>query len=147
MPGVRTNIDFSELRAAAKEFTRRGGNLQSVTEVIANDLAVAVQENFEQEKGHLQGAWPDLAESTKARMKPRRRASAYKILQDTGILAGSIMPHSDGGEAEAYTNVPYAKYHVSSAPRSRLPLRDFLDIDFERIMEDTAELLLAEVGT
>jgi phage gpG-like protein len=145
MPGVNVNIDFNELRAASKAFAARGGNLQDVTMVIANDLAAAAQERFELQSGHLQGKWKKLAASTKKRMKPSRRNSAFKILVDTGLLAGSIVPHHDGMVAEAFTNVPYAKYHVSAAPRTKIPLRDFFDIDFERVMEDTAELLLAEI--
>jgi phage gpG-like protein len=145
MPGIHTNIDFAELRKVSDAFKARGGNLQSVTEVIAQDLVAAVEERFQTESGHQQGPWKKLSASTIRRMRSRRRRSSVKILQDTGRLAGSITPYHDGLIAEAFTNVKYAKYHTSSAPRSKIPLRDFFDIDFVRVMEDTAELLMAEV--
>jgi len=145
MPGVSVNIDFAELQELAADFKKRGGNLEGVTEVIAADLAAAVEENFERERGHEQGKWPALAKSTLKKMSPRRRASSFKILRDTGALAGSITPYSDGLVAEAYTNVPYAKYHTSKLPRTKIRLRDFLDVDIDKVMKDTAELLLAEV--
>ncbi len=146
MPGLRTTIDFQELRDATKAFQARGGNLQGVSEVIALDLVTDVEKRFETESGHVQGPWKKHAPSTIARMRGRRRRSNYKLLQDRGILVASILPYHDGIVAEAYTNVPYAKYHISRAPRSKIPLRDFFDIDFELIMENTADLLLAEIS-
>jgi phage gpG-like protein len=143
---VKVTYDASAVPEALQEFLGRGGNLQTVTEVVALDLVAAVEANFEGERGHKQGAWPDLADSTIASMSDRRGESAYKLLQDNGVLAGSIEPHHEGTTAEAFTNVPYAKYHVSPEPREIIPLRDFLDVNLDAIAESTAELLLSEVG-
>lgn len=146
MPGLRTTIDFKELTAATQAYAKRGGNLQGVSEVIALDLVTEVEKRFETESGHEQGPWQKHAASTKLRMRGRRRRSNFKLLQDRGILVTSIQPFHDGIVAEAYTNVPYAKYHISKAPRSKIPLRDFFDIDWELIMENTADLLLDEAS-
>jgi phage gpG-like protein len=83
----------------------------------------------------------------KAREKRKQRESsiAFTILQDTGNLAGSIMPYADQAVAEAFTNVPYAGYHVSDAPRKRLPKRDFTDIDFEAAQAEAVDMILSQV--
>ncbi len=82
----------------------------------------------------------------KAREKRKQRESsiAFTILQDTGNLAGSIMPYADGQVAEAFTNVPYGGFHVSDAPRKRLPKRDFTDIDFEAAQAEAVDVILAQ---
>lgn len=73
----------------------------------------------------------------------RRWQGNPKLLQDTGVLVGSLTPHTAEDLIEVYTNVPYAKYHVSAAPRHKIPLRDFFDIDqavFERDILDMIDL-------
>jgi phage gpG-like protein len=77
--------------------------------------------------------------------KAREASIAFTILQDTGNLAGSIMPYADQAVAEAFTNVPYAGFHVSDAPRKRLPKRDFTDIDFEAAQAEAVDLILSQV--
>ena len=74
-------------------------------------------------------------------------AQTYKILQDTGNLVGSITPDFDERSWEAYTNVPYARYHVSRAPRRKIPLRDFFDIDQERFMDEVTDVILTAIVT
>lgn len=147
MPGTRVTLEgFPSLDKAVAGFIKRGGNLGEIGMIIAQDLAARVEDNFQKESGFRQGKWPKLSPETIKRMKPSRRASSFKILQDRGQLASSITPHSDGTYSEAYTNVKYAKFHVSSLPRKKIPLRDFLDIDLEGVMRETAELLLGEVS-
>jgi phage gpG-like protein len=82
----------------------------------------------------------------KARQKRAEREASivFTILQDTGNLAGSIMPYADGEVAEAFTNVPYGGYHVSDAPRKKLPKRDFTDIDFEAAQTEAVDVILAQ---
>lgn len=74
-----------------------------------------------------------------------RRGTNAKILQDTGNLAGSIQPRSGSRVAEAFTRVPYAKFHVSDAPRNVIPKRDFLAIKFKDVTSQAAQILLREV--
>jgi phage gpG-like protein len=82
----------------------------------------------------------------RAREKRRQREASivFTILQDTGNLAGSIMPYADGEVAEAFTNVPYAGYHISDAPRKKIPKRDFTDIDFETAQAEAVDVILAQ---
>jgi phage gpG-like protein len=69
-----------------------------------------------------------------------------KILQDKGVLVGSITP--DWGEqsgeiyAEAYTNVPYAVFHISPEPRRIIPLRDFFVVDEAHFQREVLEITL-----
>jgi phage gpG-like protein len=142
MVAVKSSLRGTEqLRKVVDETLKRGGNLQGVAEVVAEELVAAVEQNFQDERGFQQGAWQELADSTKAR---RREAAEHKILQDTTVLAGSITPAHQGLEAEAFTDVPYAIFHVSEEPRSVIPLRDFLDVDLEGIADTTSDLILAE---
>lgn len=80
----------------------------------------------------------------KAKRAEREASIVLTILQDTGNLAGSIMPYADGEVAEAFTNVPYAGYHISDAPRKRIPKRDFTDIDFEAAQAEAVDVILAQ---
>jgi phage gpG-like protein len=136
-------LDLEPLGKALMALERAGAEVgEQVMPIAAEILVSAVQEVFERE-GAVAGKpkWPDLADSTKA----RRRGSSYKILQNTGLLAGSVTPFSEKLVAEAFSNVPYAGYHVSQRPRKKLPLRDFTDIDFESAQKEFADVLLAQL--
>jgi len=140
---LRVRFDMASLGPMLEELRQRGGNIGALTPVIAEDLLESVLERFELESGHAQGPWPELAPATLAR---RRASASPKMLRDTGLLFGSITAFSSEEEAMAFTNVPYAKFHVSKAGRGRLPLRDFFDIDFEAVAERAAELVAAELA-
>jgi phage gpG-like protein len=160
--GSVVGLDSSALTEVLERLQRAGASVMAeVSPALAEILVTAVQEVFERE-GAVGGRpkWPDLAESTKrsrAKRQPggktkrgpydakSRPVGVFKILQDTGILAGSITPFSDGIEAEAFTNVPYAGYHISDAPRQKIPLRDFTDIDFEAAQREAIELILSQL--
>ena len=84
--------------------------------------------------------------SAKTKRQHRRfKGGSAKLLQDTGNLVGSITPEWDTDYVEAFTNVPYAKYHISPLPRHKIPLRDFFDIDMQRYEQDVVNMLLAEM--
>jgi len=96
------------------------------------------------------------ASPTRNRKKKRKRKASTqryydrmqgnpKLLQDTGNLVGSITPDWTDNVIEAYTNVPYAKYHISPAPRHVIPLRDFFDIDMARFEADVVDMILTRV--
>ncbi len=126
------------LRSIIRAMEQRGNSLEDITPAIAQLLVSAVEDVFESEGF---GSWPDLAPAT---IRARRGTNA-KILQDTGNLAGSIQPRSGSRVAEAFTRVPYAKFHVSDAPRNVIPKRDFLAIKFKDVTSQAAQILLREV--
>ena len=136
------HYDATQIVGVIEDFKSRGGNIAELTPVIAEEMVTHVIENFDQERGFKQGAWQPLSPITIAM---RRESSSYAILRDTGVLYGSIEPGWNDYASEAFTNVPYAKYHVSPEPRKKIPLRDFFDIDWQTINEYAIDLMLAEV--
>lgn len=145
MPGAaHVAYDAHELVDVVRQLERRGRNLSQFTPSIAEELVSAVEEVF-LEQGAVGGSpkWEDLADSTK---EQRRGGEPYTILRDTAVLFGSIQPSSGPTEAAAGTDVPYAKFHISKKPRTKIPLRDFLAIDFETFTSEVAEMLLQEIA-
>ena len=116
--------------------------------VVAELLVSEVLEVFEKQ-GAVGGnpQWPPFwwERDGLPRPKGRRWQGNLKLLQDTGVLAGSITPYSETGVAEAFTNVKYAGYHVSQRARKKIPLRDFTQIDFEKALRETTDLILAQL--
>ncbi len=66
------------------------------------------------------------------------------MLIDSGNLAGSITRAWNEREAEAYTEVPYAGFHVTGT--SRMPARDFTAVDIDELLEEAATLLLGSLA-
>ena len=143
MSAVNVAVDLKgPLGRALRRFERKGRAAAEVMPVVADTLVAAVLETFEQQGP----GWPALAPSTvKAR---RAQGAGAKILQDTGVLAGSIQPSTGTGAygpwAAAGTNIHYGAFHVTGT--SRMPRRDFLDVDLRAIAREAAELILLEVG-
>lgn len=131
-------VDATPLVAVLEGFEKRGGDLTPTMAVIAEDMLAAVSEEFDTE-GH--GKWPQLAEST---LRSRRGTSAH-ILQDTGRWAGSNQALHGRDFAEVGTDVGYAVFHVSDAPRSVIPLRNPYDLPpevFDRAVETILEAIV-----
>lgn len=131
---------FAGLQRILHDFEERGGNVDDVGPVVAEDMVSRVLERFELQSGHQQGPWEPLSPITL--MMRRAEGKGAKMLQDTGILKGSVMPWSEGGEAEAYTNDPKAKFHFSHEPRNKIPLRDAFDIAMDEVAQYAGELML-----
>lgn len=136
-------VDYGPLGAALNAIANAGAELSAEMSKPVSELLKTYVEDVFEHQGAVAGRskWKDLAESTKL----KRRGGTYVILQDSGFLAGSITAYNDGPVAEAFTNVPYAGYHISQEPRHKIPLRDFTDIDFESMQRDAADLLLAQL--
>lgn len=149
-------IEFFELSQVLGIYEERGNSIAELTPAVADALVTEVLEVFRTE-GY--GTWPRFwwerqGKPKPGSMKPKRgrrraKASTYrrwrgtpKLLQDTGNLVGSITPDHHGATAEAYTNVPYAKFHASRRPRSKIPLRDFFAIDEQKVARDVEDMVL-----
>jgi phage gpG-like protein len=133
--------DFSQLQGLLKDLELAAADVSRVMPVLAEALHFEVMEVFDKE-GAVGGAsrWPPLAPYT---LKRRRKSKSPKILQDTTNLIGNIMPDHGDGFVEAWTNVPYATFHVSKAPRRYLPLRDFFAIDQAAFIDEATDILTA----
>lgn len=131
-------FDAKELGKIFDEMLERGERIPAaVLPNVAQILVSAVEDEFATEG---RGKWQQLADETLARR--RREGRGAKILQDTGIFAGSITPFVGADFAEALTNVPYAVFHTSDAPRKIIPYRNPFDIDMEAAEQQMIDLVL-----
>ena len=136
--GVEVGIGDADLVAALEYWHRKGKNQRDAMRHCALILVEEVDDMFET-SGH--GKWKGLAASTR-----KRRGESARILMDTGRLAASITPVYDANTAEAFTNVSYAKYHVSDQePRTKIPKRDFFDINVPAVVDEFVDFILKEV--
>lgn len=127
-------VDISDLITVIEGMGQRGEDLSAPMGVIAEMLVARVNDKFESGGP----GWAPLADSTLA----NRRGGSAQILKDTGRLAASIQPESGSDYAEAATDVEYAVYHVSDAPRSKIPKRDFLDVLDDGALDEAAETIM-----
>lgn len=132
------NIDIVELDKALADYAARGLDLSDIMSVIAEMLVAEVNDKFENQGP----GWLTLSKVTLA--KRRKEGKGAQILEDSGILAANIQNTSGADFAEASTGVSYAVYHVSAEPRSKIPLRDFFDLE-ERVFEDASDMILDEL--
>lgn len=147
--GVRCDTD--ELVSVLESLERQGASLSHLTPQIAHILVGAVERQFETEgEGHDklaehfgQSGWPPHAPSTLA--KRLKKGGTPRLMQDTGVLAGSISPEHGDEFAVAYTNVPYIRYHLRGGPI--IPKRNPFEIEEEHVLRETIDLLLAQVTT
>lgn len=132
------SVDASDLARVVRSFGDRGRQLDRLMPIVADILVSAVDDVYDAEGPD----WEPLAESTLR----QRRGSTAKILQDTGVMAGSTRPYYGSDWAEARAGVGYAKYHVSGT--KRMPARNPFDLGpFERdVLDDVADLMLKEVA-
>jgi len=115
-----------------RDLGRKADDASPIMAIIAEDLAAAVSDRYESEGD---GEWPPLADAT-LRL---RRAGGAKILQDSGILAGSTQPSHGPDFAEATTDVDYIKFHLDGG--EKIPKRNPFEID-ERIFDEAEAQLL-----
>lgn len=146
MSDVRVRVDASEIRVVVEELERRGKNLRSAFEYIAEEF-VAESHRLIETQGD--GKWEPLKSSTLA--KRRKNGRGARMLQDTGRLAGAIFPNAGGDFAEAYTNVSYGKFHVSEEhgastdDRPIIPERDYFAVDTPDVVRSALDALTGEV--
>ncbi len=135
----KAGIEFTTLQHVIGVVHRRGSRvLAELAPAIAESLVGEVLEQFEtQGDGEWPGYW---WESSGKKPNGRRWQGSPRLLQDTGNLVGSITPAWDDLVAEAYTNVPYAKFHVTGT--KWMPARNFFDIDAEAFEGDVADMIL-----
>lgn len=105
-------------------------------------LVQQIEANFATESAAGDG-WQPLAEMT-LEDRARKGFGPGPILERTGELrkaATSIREHDHESAAVGAPDDHYAKYHASSAPRSKIPLRDFLAVSPTTIDKVEGELV------
>ena len=128
-------VDVSEVTRVIDHYIALGGDLSPAMAIIAQDLVAAVEEQYETEG---EGNWDPLAEATLR----GRRGGIGKILQDTGIMAGSTAPHHGDFYAEASSDVPYLAFHVEGG--EHLPKRNPFELP-ERVYDEAALTVLEHI--
>jgi len=157
---MHVDLNFEALSHICRVWQKRGENIAAdLAGPISESLHAEVMEVFET-KGY--GTWPDFwwrraglpkPGSTPRKDGKKRRGKSYRrwrgepqLLRDTGVLIGSLTPFTAEDLIEVYTNVPYAKYHVSHEKRRVIPLRDFFAIDTARFEQDIADMIEVHLG-
>lgn len=128
------------------------GDMSPAMEKARAILVEAIQHNFYWEAS-VDEEWQELAESTQKTRRHLGYGAAHPILERTGKLLKDATAHQRVGRDFAEVGVAsgnkYAKYHASSAPRSIIPLRDFLAVgekDLDRIDAAVVEFLESRGG-
>jgi phage gpG-like protein len=132
-------LDVTALGKILKRLGAKPADLTDVMAVVSEQLVSAVNDEFE---SGGRGRWPPHAKST---IKKRRGDAPHQLLVDTGALAGSIRGESGPDFALATTDKFYAVFHVSDAPRTIIPLRNFFDVP-DDVYEDAAITILAAIA-
>jgi len=123
----------SNLQKVLLDISAHGKSIDRALPVVAEMLHGAVNDVFEAEGP----GWEPLSDATKA----ARRGTSFKILQDTGLLAGSLEPSYGSTYAEVVDGTTYGHYHVTGT--KRMPKRDWTDLGpFEEpLLDEVAEFL------
>lgn len=114
-------VDASELQRELDRIGKRTEDFSPITPIIADMLVSYVSDEFESAG---RGRWAPLEPAT----LKKRRGSSAQILCDTGRFAASIRAEHGPDFAAAVTDVSYAVFHVSDAPRAVIPLRNPFDV-------------------
>lgn len=121
-------MSTEEIWKLLRQWRGNAVDLTTTMQIAAEVLVAGVSDEFDTAG---RGTWPPLKPET----IKRRRGSAAQILQDTGRFAGSIRGDAGPDWAEAATDVGYAVYHVSDAPREIIPLRNPFDLPTPVLLE------------
>lgn len=140
-------VDITGLTSVLEELGAAAETPGAEIMTLAGEVLVdGVLEEFETEGG---GRWPQLADSTLR----KRRGSTAQILVDTNRMRGSINADkaiaAGDDSVTVSTDVEYAIFHVSKRARTKIPLRDFFDIQpkyFEDAIEVVLDGILAKSG-
>lgn len=109
-----------------------------VLPAVAEALVSAVSDVYDAEGP----GWEPLKEGTLR----GRRGSSSRILQDTGVMAGSTHGVTGNDWAEAAAGVDYANFHATGT--GRMARRDPFDLgkNESRVLEDIAQMVATEVS-
>jgi phage gpG-like protein len=128
-----TIVAETNLGKVLTQLEQQGRNVDKALPIIGEMLVGAVQDVFEAEGP----GWEKLDPATE---RQRRGGPPYKILQDTGGLAGSIAAQYGTTYVEAVDGTTYGIYHAPDPQR-----RDWTNLGiFEApLLDEVAELLLS----
>ena len=141
----KAGIHFEELAGIVRIYQDRARRaFGELAPSVAEAMHAQVLEEFETEG---RGRWDPFWWQRDGKPKPqgRRWRGNPKLLQDRGVMVGSMTPDWNDGAVEVYSNNRYIKFHASRAPRSKIPLRDPFDIDVVAFEADVADMVLVRM--
>jgi len=105
---ITLQIDSAEVQRKLHEVSAKLNDPTPLMKAIAGILESETEENFQQQgRPH----WVPLSPAYEAAKAKRKGTTVLKILQDSGILAGSLSTRYGSDYAEIGSNVPYAAIH------------------------------------
>lgn len=141
--GAETDLGVVIAQLAAK-----GRSIGEFVPAISEMLVAAVSDVFDAEGP----GWEPLAEVT-IELRRNRDKESIKILQDTGVLVGSVIGRppqvTESGDVvaiEAVDGTSYGWYHTTGT--SKMPRRDWTDLGphEQPLLDDIAASILEHIG-
>jgi phage virion morphogenesis protein len=106
---ITVQIESGEAQRKLNEITAKLDDPTPLMEIIAGILESETEEKFQQQGRRPH--WLPLNSAYEAAKAKRKGTTVLKILQDIGILAGSLSTRYGSDYAEIGSNVPYAAIH------------------------------------
>jgi phage gpG-like protein len=132
-------VDVSALVKVLQDYGHRIDNFEPIAAQVAEILVTGVEDLVETEGG---AAWPALAQTTLDRR--RHGGKGAKMLQDTGLMIGGLVPFHDSDHAAAATSASYAGFHLEGT--GAMPARNFFDLfENDQVMGEIIELITMEI--
>lgn len=125
-------VDTAQLQRAIAKFPARAKDCSRQLDVIGEDIIAAIQDRF------TSGGFQALAAST-LKFKARHGKSAQPLIFN-GTWRREHHKRVEPRAVDVLTTVPYAVYHVSDGPRSKIPLRNPYDLPAEVYSEAARRL-------
>lgn len=144
MAMVKPMFITTELEGRLTAYVRRAKN--APMKIIADALITAIDDLIQSEGNQT---WEPFHENT-LRRHPER-AGGELLQGTTGQLAN--IQHSPGSPGPDWVQIespaPYSWYHVTGTHNKdgseRMPKRDFMDIDLERVLTEVADDICEEI--
>lgn len=146
---ITIDVDDLKIQEELNKLKAKYEDLTGLMRILAEDLLYSVQENFSSEGKRLPAGdnWPELSDWTKKSRKKRGHWPGL-MLQDTGILIGSLTTSYDATSAVCGTNIIYAAIQNFGGGPTGLntfipprPFMELIDQDIDDMMEDVMSYL------
>ena len=148
---IEITVDDLKLQEELSKLKDKFEDLSPLMLTLSESILYSTQENFSSEGKRLPAGdnWPSLSDWTlKERAKRGHGVPPGKMLQDTGILIGSLTTSYDATSAVCGTNIIYAAIqHFGGGPtglNTFIPPRPFMELidqDLDDMMEDVMSYL------
>ena len=130
-----------KLQARIKAMGARSKNLPM--DLLGQIMADAIDDVIDSEgKAGTQGKWDPFVWERETGRRPDPRRVGGKLLQDIGLLA-NIQVDAGQNEVLVGSPAPYAHFHLVEGPNR--PVRDFLAIDFDAVLEEISDVVTREI--